>query len=117
MYLHHHFQSADLHQAWQDQLCGSRGERDDEEDEERGENLGGGEQHQQEPHGNFTELTIVVKIIINNYLYLCVSERASWQPQIVVVFTIVLKIIRFYIESLNFFVLLTPSFDPKNQIL
>ena len=55
-----------IDQAWQDQLCRPCGQRDDEEDEERGENLGGGEQHQQEPHGNpqrVVLLTRVMKII------------------------------------------------------
>ena len=46
-----------IDQAWQDQLCRPCGQRDDEEDEERGENLGGGEQHQQEPHGNLNEFS------------------------------------------------------------
>ena len=45
-----------IDQARQDQLCRPCRQRDDKEDKERGENLGGGEQHQQEPHGNIDEL-------------------------------------------------------------
>lgn len=40
------------HQARQDQLRGPGGKRDDEEDTQRGQDPGGGEQYQQESHGS-----------------------------------------------------------------
>ena len=46
------------HQTWEDQLCRPGRKRDDKEDKERGENFGGGEQHQQESDGNNHEILI-----------------------------------------------------------
>ena len=40
------------HEAWQDQLCGPSWQWDDQEDQEWGQDLGGGEQHQQEFDGS-----------------------------------------------------------------
>ena len=40
------------HKAWQDQLCGPSWQWDDQEDQEWGQDLGGGEQHQQEFDGS-----------------------------------------------------------------